>query len=181
MLKNHTAILVIDTIHDFATGCLPCPSATEIVPALNQLLATARACENPVIFCHDAHIRGLDKELMVWGDHAITGSWGAKLIPEITLSPTDYILTKRRYSAFFQTGLELLLRELDIQIVLLAGFHVPFGIYHTAVDAFSWGYEVIVAEDATASRSKEEQQKGLDAIHIFCHGKSCFVSQLNRL
>ena len=100
---NKPAILVVDMLNDFVTGALGCERARDIVPATAELLDAARAAGVPVIFCNDAHIQGIDHELKLWGDHAIAGTTGAEVIPELKVSDKDYIVPKRRYSGFFQT------------------------------------------------------------------------------
>ena len=45
----------------------------------------------PVIFCNDAHLPGIDRELIIWGDHAIVGTKGAEVIPELNLCEKDYV------------------------------------------------------------------------------------------
>ena len=83
---NHAAVLVVDMLNDFVTGALACDRGKAIVPATAQLLDAARKAGVPVIFCNDAHIKGVDWELKLWGDHAIVGTKGAEVIPELKLS-----------------------------------------------------------------------------------------------
>ena len=97
-LKN-PAILVVDMLNDFVTGALTCDRAKAIVPATAELLDAARKAGVPVIFCNDAHIAGIDRELKLWGDHAIAGTEGAEVIPELKLSDKDYVVPKRHPAA----------------------------------------------------------------------------------
>ena len=112
---ENPAILVVDMLNDFVTGALACDRGKAIVPATAELLDAARAAGVPVIFCNDAHIAGIDRELKLWGDHAIAGTEGAKVIPELKVSDKDYVVPKRRYSGFFQTDLDILLKELGVK------------------------------------------------------------------
>ena len=75
------AILVVDMLNDFVTGALKCDRGLAIVPKTAQLLDGARKVGVPVVFCNDAHIKGIDHELKLWGDHAIVGTKGAEVIP----------------------------------------------------------------------------------------------------
>lgn len=75
---NNPAILVVDMLNDFVTGALTCDRAKAIVPATAELLDAARKAGVPVIFCNDAHIAGIDRELKIWGDHAIAGHQGCR-------------------------------------------------------------------------------------------------------
>ncbi len=161
MKNNKTAILVVDMLNDFVTGALKCDRGLSIVPKTAELLTAARQNGVSVIFCNDAHLKGVDHELKLWGDHAIAGTDGAKVIPELGVCETDYIVPKRRYSGFFHTDLDLLLRELCVDTVILTGLHTHMCVRHTAADAYCLGYNVVVASDATNSFTEEDYTNGI--------------------
>ncbi len=161
MEKNKTAILVVDMLNDFVTGALKCDRGLAIVPKTAELLQGARKAGVPVIFCNDAHLKGVDHELELWGDHAIAGTKGAEVIPELKLCEKDYVVPKRRYSGFFHTDLDLLLRELGVDTVILTGLHAHMCVRHTAADAYCLGYRVAVATDATDSFTEEDYVYGI--------------------
>ncbi len=83
MEKNKTAILVVDMLNDFVTGALKCDRGLAVVPNIAKLLQGARKAGVSVIFCNDAHVKGIDRELKLWGEHAIAGTKGAEVIPEL--------------------------------------------------------------------------------------------------
>lgn len=161
MNKNDTAILVVDMLNDFVTGALKCDRGLAIVKKTSELLDGARKAGVPVIFCNDAHVKGIDHELKLWGDHAIAGSKGAEVIPELHLCENDYVVPKRRYSGFFHTDLDLLLQELGVKNVIMTGLHTHMCVRHTSADAYCLGYNVIVAKDATDSFTEEDYVSGL--------------------
>lgn len=167
------AILVVDMLNDFVTGALTCDRAKAIVPATAELLDAARKASVPVIFCNDAHIPGIDRELQIWGDHAIAGTPGAEVIPELKLSASDYVVPKRRYSGFFQTDLDILLRELGVRTVIMTGLHTHMCVRHTSADAFSLGYDVAVAKEATDSFTEEDYIAGLAYLKT-CYGAEAY-------
>lgn len=68
------AVIVVDMLNDFVTGALACERGKAIVPAVAELCNAARESDIPVIFSNDCHIKGVDKELEFWGDHAIAGT-----------------------------------------------------------------------------------------------------------
>ena len=83
------------------------------------------------------------------------------MIPELNLRETDYVVPKRRYSGFFRTDLELLLRELGVTTVIMTGLHTHMCVRHTSADAYQLGYKVVVASDATDSFTKEDYDYGI--------------------
>ena len=149
------AILVVDMLNDFVTGALKCDRGLAIVPQTAKLLNGARKAGVPVIFCNDAHIKGVDHELKLWGDHAIAGTKGAEVIPELNVSDKDYVIKKRRFSSFFHTDLDLLLRELKVDTVIVCGLQTHICVQHTVADAYYLGYNVIVPKDATDCFTQE--------------------------
>lgn len=159
--KKHTAILVVDMLNDFVTGALKCDRGLAIVEPTAKLLEGARKAGVPVIFCNDAHLKGIDHELILWGDHAIKGTKGAEVIPELKVSEKDYIVPKRCYSGFFQTDLDILLKELKVDTVIMTGLHTHMCVRHTSADAYMNGYNVVVASDATNSFTKEDYEYGI--------------------
>ena len=114
-MNKKYAVLVVDMLNDFVTGALGCDRAKAIVKPLGELLDEARNNGAYVIFCNDSHLKGVDNELKLWGDHAIRGTKGAEVIPELPIKENDYVILKRRYSSFFQTDLDLLLKELGVK------------------------------------------------------------------
>ena len=162
MQNSKTAILVVDMLNDFVTGALKCERGIAIVPKTAKLLDEARKNGVKVIFCNDAHLKGIDHEFKIWGEHAIAGTKGAEVIPELNLCDKDYVVPKRRYSGFFHTDLDLLLRELNIDTVIMTGLHTHMCVRHTAADAFSLGYDIVVAADATDSFTREDYESGIN-------------------
>ncbi len=170
---NHPAILVVDMLNDFVTGALACDRGKSIVPATARLLKAAREKGVPVIFCNDCHLPGIDRELKLWGDHAIKGTPGAEVIPELELCDKDYVVPKRRYSGFFQTDLDILLKELGVQTVIITGLHTHMCCRHTSADAYMLGYDVVVAKEATNSFTEEDYLGGLAYLKT-CYGADAY-------
>lgn len=170
------AILVVDMLNDFVTGALACDRGKAIVPATARLLDAAREAGIPVIFCNDAHLPKIDRELEVWGDHAIAGTPGAQVIPELNLCDKDYVVPKRRYSGFFQTDLDALLRELGVKTVVMTGLHAHMCVRHTSADAFQLGYNVVVAKEATDSFTEEDYIGGLAYLKT-CYGADAYSNE----
>ena len=159
MLKP--TILVIDVINDFVYGKFGNERATGILSPLQSLLDNARGVGIPIIYVTDAHLPGIDQEFEIWGEHAVEGSNGAEIVKEITPKKGDYRVLKRRYSCFYATGLDALLRELSVDTVFLAGLVTNVCIQHTAADAFFRGYRIVVPKDCVGAATDEDHEGSL--------------------
>ncbi len=155
-------IVVIDIINDFVTGTFKNERAEKIIPVVRQLLNFA--CENkiPVVYINDAHLPNVDVEFDVWPQHALAGTWGAQVVDELEPKKGDFVLEKRRYSAFQGTGLDQLLRKLEVDTLILTGVVTDICIQHTAADAFFKGYKIIVPEDCVEAINARRQKAALD-------------------
>jgi len=71
------------------------------------------------------------------------------------VEPSDIIITKRQWGAFYGTDLDLQLRRRGVRTIVLGGVATNFGVESTARQAFEHGYEVVIAEDLTASLTRE--------------------------
>jgi nicotinamidase-related amidase len=164
-MSDRKAVLVIDMLNDFVTGGLKCERTNRIIPNIKKLVAAARKCKVPVIYVNDAHLPVDEEVVAKWGKHAIRGTKGAEVIPELKPTKQDYIVEKRTYSSFYETGLDMLLRALykgeGVKTVILTGLHTNICIRHTSADAFFRGYKIIIAEDGVEAFTKEDQEQGL--------------------
>lgn len=156
-----TAVVVIDMINDFVTGKFENERAQRIVPNIEKLIESARTQEIPVIYVSDSHSEG-DPEFSLWGTHAIEGTEGSEIVPKLKPEDEDYTFRKEKYSIFFDTEVENLFEELDIDRVVLTGVLAHICIQHSAADAFFRGYEVVVAEDGVEDLSDEKKEDALN-------------------
>lgn len=156
------AVLVIDAVNDFVTGVIGTERALDIVAPLEEvLLPAARESGVRVVYVGDAH-RPEDFELEVWGEHAMRGTEGAAVIPQLAPVDGDDVFEKRFYDAFHETGLDAHLRSLGVDRVVLTGLHTNMCVRHTAASAFFRGYDVVVPSDCVNAFSEAEHRGGLD-------------------
>jgi nicotinamidase/pyrazinamidase len=151
------ALVVIDMIEDFAHegGALYCgPSMAEIIPVIQKELARARAASEPVIYLTDNHVPD-DAEFEVFPPHAIVGTPGAEIIPELAPDEADDVIPKRRYSGFFGTDLDITLREKRVDTLRLVGDCTNICVLFTAADARNLGYAVEVVREGVTSFDAE--------------------------
>jgi nicotinamidase-related amidase len=157
------ALVVIDMIHDFAHegGALYCgPSMARIIPVIQSELDRARAAGEPIVYLTDAHLPD-DAEFEMFPPHAIVGTAGAQIIPEVAPSEADTVIPKRRYSGFFGTDLDITLREKGVTTLRLVGDCTNICVLYTAADARNLGYAVEVVQDGVTSFDDEAHRNAL--------------------
>ncbi|MCD6319006.1 cysteine hydrolase [Candidatus Aerophobetes bacterium] len=162
-MSENKALLVIDMLKDFVeeNSVLEVPFARKIIPNIKNKINWAKAKNIPVIYVCDSHRRN-DEEFVIWPSHALEGTSGAMVIDEIAPQEGDFLVRKRRYSAFLGTDLEILLKELNIKTLFITGILTNICVFFTAAEASMRGYEVIVYSDSVASTSKEDHRFALD-------------------
>jgi nicotinamidase-related amidase len=155
------ALVVVDMQKDFCykNGALYIQGAEEIFETTREAVKKARG-RIPVIFTQDWH-REDDGEFKIWPKHCIAGSEGAEIIDELEATQKDYLVRKRRYSAFFGTDLDLLLRELKVLEVFVCGVATNICVLHTAGDAAIRGYRVSVLQDCTKALNDYDYEYAL--------------------
>ena len=171
------AVIIIDMLQDFVHGSLKFEGSEKIIEPIAKLLDHARANKWPVIYSNDAHIEG-DREFEVWGPHALAGSKEAEVIEELKPQKGDYIIPKRRYSGFFGTDLDTLLREHGIDTVILTGLHTHICVRHTAADAFFRGYKLKIPEDGVNSFTEKDHTEGLEYLKQIYNAKIITSNEL---
>lgn len=179
------AIILVDMLNDFVTGALKVQRANSVIVPLQGLVVAARKNNVPVIYSNDAHYPQDVEITRKWGNHAIKGSEGAKVIPELEPDETkDYIVEKRTYSDFYETGLDSLLRGLykgeGAKTVVLGGLHTHMCVRHTAADAFFRGYHIVIAKDGVEAFTQEDQEQGLKYLEYVYNAKIMMVNDVIR-
>ena len=145
-----TALLVLDMLDDFITGKLANPAAEQVIEPIGGLAGAARSRDDwLVVYGSDAHQAG-DFELAVFGEHAMAGSPGARVVEALTPQPGDIVVPKRFYSAFTETDLDATCRVHGIDRLVMTGQHTDCCCRHTSYDAFARGIQLAVVADATA-------------------------------
>jgi len=160
------ALIIIDMQEDFFSESSPLfvDNGKAIIPNVKKLLETFREINKPIIFIKRAH-RGyidLDKPRLNLPYTILNEkSKGSKIISELKPKDNEIVVIKKRFSAFFMTELELILRRLKVDTLFICGVQTPNCIRQTAVDALQYDYNVFVIEDGTASKSESVQKSNL--------------------
>jgi len=122
----------------------------KIISPIQKELERFREGKKPVFYICDCH-RPDDKEFNLFPPHCLSGTEGANIIEELKPSKDDFIIHKRRYSGFFQTDLDISLREEEIKELELVGVCTNICVLYTAASARMLDYKVTVLKDAVAS------------------------------
>ena len=172
-MRQPSALLVIDLERGFLDQSSPLciRQAAATLPACGRAIAYARGADIQVFFVTRAYrANGSDVELTRyrgWRDGGAplapgsTGPGSVETPPEVTPRPGDYTIVKPRFSAFFQTELDLILRRLGVHTLYLAGTTTPNCIRTTCYDGISLDYNVAVLTDCCSSNTDDIQQSNL--------------------
>jgi nicotinamidase-related amidase len=154
-----TVALVIDLQVDFFAHLRLAERRATLTARVNELLAAVRASGGVVIwikqeFAPDLSDASLEAKR---GNYRVTiaGTPGASLLPELVVHPGDRMMVKKRYSAFFGTGLDDSLEEFGCDRLIVAGVNTHACVRCTVVDAYQRDYTVVLARDCIASLDEE--------------------------
>ncbi len=168
------ALLLVDVQNAFfhAEGENTYPAAAEVLPALRQLLAAARASKTLVVHIADVHRpQHPDFESRKLPAHGLAGSFNADFHegfgPAADRQHHEAVVIKRRFSAFSGTDLDLLLREHGISRLIVAGVKTNVCVRATVQDGFALGYACLVVEEATNSNRTHLAQASLEDIQRY--------------
>ncbi|MDN5405594.1 MULTISPECIES: cysteine hydrolase family protein [Pseudomonas] len=140
-----TALLVIDFQQEYFTGRLPIPDGQKALNKARELIAFADKARIPVYQIQ--HIAPAGSAVF-----ALDGE-GVKFHPQMLPRAGDTVLQKTTVSVFGSTELDRLLKEKGIKTVIIAGLMTHACVAGGARDAAPLGYQVVVASDASATRS----------------------------
>jgi len=155
-----SALLVIDMQRFFLDPASPTFTCggLAILPTVKHLVDAFRRADRPVIFTKHVHHPGdTDSGIMGWWweGRCLEGSPESEVHPELVAMPGEKVVFKHRYSAFYNTDLETVLRCLKVEDVVVSGVMTNLCCESTARDAYYRDYRVFFPADATGSVSEE--------------------------
>ena len=169
-------VIVVD-MHEGHIGknaTVPVPNGDKIVERLENFLTRTRTLGVPIVhvmlrarrsgldthsnpFWHSANVL---RDRPRIGEHNIE-----KIEPVISPKENDFFVdTKKRYSCFYGTDLEILLRSLKIDAIFLTGLTADVCVMNTAFDAFNRDLKVFVVSDCTETVYPEDKEAALRII-----------------
>ena len=171
---TRSAFIIIDMENGFIDPASPLciAGAAATVPALAAAVEAAREKNIPIFYvkriyrADGSDVENTRYECWRSAENVLTpGSAGPCSIEEpaaLAPRPEDYIIIKPRFSAFFQTELDLILRRLGVRNIILTGTTTPNCIRTTAYDGISLDYNVIALEDCCSSQTPEIQRANIE-------------------
>jgi biuret amidohydrolase len=185
-IVGRPVLLMIDFQRDMylppSEGGIPrLDDAHERVPRARALVTAARKFRIPVIFVQEVHrpdMIDFGRELDGEEDtHCIEGQKSTEIAAEeIDFRPGDYLVPKRRYSAFFGTDLEILLKGLKAETLIITGGLTDVCVHYTFVDGHQHSYYCRVVEDCVGGSSLAAHNSALTAMEYLQTGARCTSS-----
>lgn len=181
LIEGKAALIVIDIqastfIDDSTERAIPNMAGfKERMLKARIAIDKARECDIPVIFIQEIHRKDLidfgreldgDEDVHCLDDNPATDI----AIKEMGFKANDYLVPKRRYSSFYGTDLEILLKGLKVDTLILVGALTDVCVHYTFVDAHQGDYFCRVIEDCIGGSSIEAHQASLKAMEYLQTG-----------
>lgn len=182
LAPQRTALLFFDMLNGHVKKDDPKTRARyePVVKAASELLEGARAHNVMVAYAHANHradnatsgqtVRDTDNRLNpiprdeppAFKPVVSGGTWEAAIIDELAPREEDYLIPKYRWSAFYQTYLDLALRTRKIDTLIISGGSTDVGVASTAFAARDMDYNLVFARDACSSNEKDNHNQLMD-------------------
>lgn len=175
LIEGRPALIVVDVQKGDGGVAIPSMGGKEErLPKTLAVIAAAREAEIPVIFFQEAHRRTMvdfGRELDGTEDvHLLEGDEATELMDELEPRPSESIIVKRRYSGFFGTDFEILLKGLKVDTLLLLGGLTDVCVHYTFVDSHQHDYFARVVEDCCGGSTFARHEAALDAMEYLQTG-----------
>ncbi len=158
------ALIITDMLNDFLdpAGALYVGEAGRaIIPFVATKIQQMRQEGAVIIFLADAHDPD-DPEFRRFPPHAVLGTWGAAVIPELSVAAGDHLVAKTTFSGLFNTELHDILRQEGVTEVHLVGVCTSICVMETARDLDLNGFQVVVYRDGVADLHQEDNDWALE-------------------
>ena len=157
-------LIVIGMLQDFLESWEPA-RRERLVRSINELVGLMRSRGHAVLWVRqefEPDLRDAFPEMKAKGIRkTIKGTPGCQMVAELAVSPSDPVIIKKRYSAFFGTTLDETLARLRPDTIVLARINTHACIRTTAIDAYQRDWSVILASDCIDSYDREHHEISL--------------------
>lgn len=179
LITGRAALLSVDIQRGYAmpaseTGIAVMDGQADLIVNAERLVAAARAVSMPIVFFQEVHRPdGVDFGRELDGDegpHCVEGQPGTDLWPSLTPRAGEYLIQKRRYSCFFGTELEILLKGLHVSTLILMGGLTDVCVHYTFADGHQRDYRMRVVTDCVIGSTHARHDASLSAMEYLQHG-----------
>jgi nicotinamidase-related amidase len=165
--KTTTALVVIDLQRGIAGRPMQPHTAQDVVKNAASLVKAFRKHGMPVFLVHVVHapetMLKLPTDTSFDRPATLPPDW-SEFVPEIGPVPSDIVIAKKQWGAFYGTDLELQLRRRGMETIVLCGISTEYGVESTARFAYEYGFRQVFAEDAMTSMSAESHNAAVNFI-----------------
>jgi biuret amidohydrolase len=179
MLIGQTVLIVVDIQRGYGMpademGIELMGGQLEMIGRAEEIVGAARSAGIPIVFFQEVHRRdGVDFGRELDGNegvHCVEGDPGTDYWPTLVPGPGEYGIAKRRYSCFFGTDLEILLKGLGASTLVLIGGLTDVCIHYTFADGHQHDYRMRVISDCVIGSSAARHAASLSAMEYLQHG-----------
>ena len=154
-------LIVIDMLNSFLDRW-ETARKQQLTQAINELVEILRSNSAPVLWVRQEFEPDLSDafpEMRAKNIHInIKGTLGCQIVSELAVDPSDRVIVKKRYSAFFGTDLDNILAQLKPDALVLAGINTHACIRTTAIDAYQRDWPVVLAQDCIDSYDRPHHE-----------------------
>jgi ureidoacrylate peracid hydrolase len=177
---SRTAVLVIDMQNDFCSpgggfdrAGIPIGAVRSVIPHIGAVLAAARKSGVQIVYLKMEHqpdlsdLGGQDHPQRIKhafmsvgnpvvapdgreGRVLVKDTWNTEVVPELAPLPGDVVISKNRYSGFYETSLDADLREWGVKDLVFTGCTTSVCVESTLRDAMFRGYRCLLLSDCAA-------------------------------
>jgi len=194
VIVGKPALMIIDMQNDFLNQA-HLVNFPNLISNTRRLLEAARRSRVPIIYTKESHRPGrIDMGSENYpgtgvmygkqtpdgscGIHCVEGTRGIEIVEELTPNEGDYVITKRRYNAFLSTDLDLLLKNLGVETLLVSGVFSDVCVLYTAGEAHQLDYYVRLVEDCTAGVTVDSTKAAVGIVRGLTTGTPIFLEKV---
>ena len=176
---SKTAMIVVDMQNAFLSdegsmnkGGMDITELKKTVLPVRKLIDACRSADVPIIFTRyvlradykDAGLRSVRRSRFKEISSLVIGTWDSELDPRMDQRLEDYVLDKTRYSSFYNTSLEVILRGLGVDTLIICGVTTEICVESTIRDAYFRDFKILVPKDAVAAMDIDRHKGTLATI-----------------
>jgi nicotinamidase-related amidase len=165
--KQKTGLVIIDLQKGIVSMETKPHDTKTVISNAVKLAEAFRENKMPIFLVHVAISKSTNlqpiADLVMPSRGEMPSDW-ADIIPELGPAPSDVVVTKRQWGAFYGTDLDLRLRRGGLDTIVMAGIATTYGVESTARFAYEYGYQQIFAEDAMSDRSTKAHNSSIEFV-----------------